>query len=77
MESNDTKSEFKLPPYFDSTCDIEKCSASFVTYEEAREHYLHVHSIEHGYVRCCSGKFKWLPDIQSHILWHDNPDAFK
>lgn len=73
----ENKGVFVFPSYFDTTCDNPDCDTNFETYEQMRDHYLQIHSIEHGWVKCCNMKFKWLGNIKSHVAWHDNPQIYK
>lgn len=66
-----------IPSYFDMNCDIDECSTVFTSYDDARDHYLDVHRIENGYIKCCNTKFRGLINVKSHIAWHSNPDTYK
>lgn len=72
IEKKDT---VDIPEYFDMTCS--KCPAIFESFQEARDHYLDVHSFRSGFVRCCQLRLKTVGEVRDHIEWHSNPDRFR
>lgn len=63
--------------FFDMTCDMDRCATVFTSLSNARIHYLNVHSIPNGYVKCCDMKLKTQIDVNDHIAWHKNPASFR
>lgn len=67
--------ETKLADYFQMNCDL--CLQQFVTWNDARSHYLDRHNILKPFLRCCNRKFFLRSRIIEHIMWHVDPSAFK
>lgn len=53
------------------------CPTMFDSIQNARQHYLEVHRLRNGYLRCCQIKMKSLTEVKEHIEWHSNPDLFR
>lgn len=64
-----------MSEYFNMKCD--HCDEIFKSLPEAQYHYMHVHDIADGYVKCCGHTFKKNLNINGHVLYHLNPDIFK
>lgn len=60
---------------FDMNC--EQCETVFVSFQDAKMHYLTEHNEPRGYLRCCGVKMKSLLIIAEHIDMHNNPDRMK
>lgn len=63
------------PDYVDMSCSM--CPTMFDTIQNARQHYLEIHRLRNGYLRCCQIKMKSLTEVKEHIEWHSNPDLFR
>lgn len=53
------------------------CDHVFKSFQEAQFHYLHEHDIADGYIECCDMKFTKFTNVESHVLFHLNPELFK
>lgn len=69
IEDGDRGKTLVIPTYFDMNCD--NCSFVFETYDEVRSHYLNVHNVDKGHIKCCNKRFRFKPEIRRHIEWHE------
>lgn len=75
MKLEEIQSDENLKKYFDLKCDV--CREEMYNLEDARTHYLEDHGNDDGYIKCCGREFRKLRDVNDHLLFHFNPDAFK
>lgn len=60
---------------FDMKCD--QCTAIFISFHDARQHYRELHDDKKGYLKCCNMKLRELWIVTDHINSHLNPANFK
>lgn len=74
--SEPEQNDFEISDYIDGSCDL--CSEkTFTTFNAVQAHYLDVHNVKDGYVKCCSKKFHRLNHIRDHMEWHKDPNIFR
>lgn len=61
--------------FFDLTC--EHCPATFTSFYDARHHYVSLHNISPGYVRCCTVKLRSRFEVMRHLTRHLDPEKYK
>lgn len=66
--------EAKLIDYFQMSCDL--CMHRFVSWNDARSHYLDQHNVLKPFLRCCNRKYFLRSRIIEHISWHVDPSSF-
>lgn len=64
-----------LSKYFNMNCDL--CDTLLSSYRDTKKHYKDVHSLDKGYLICCSKKFYRLQNMLQHCEWHIDPESFK
>lgn len=69
IKDEDSSKDLVIPAYFDMNCD--NCSFVFKTYDEVRSHYLNVHNVNKGHIKCCNKRFRFKPEIRRHIESHE------
>lgn len=62
---------------FDMKCELKPCEEVFESLHDAKQHYLNVHKISNGWIKCCNNKFKFNKETNDHIAWHINPTVFQ
>lgn len=62
---------------FDMSCDVDGCTTVFTSLSNARIHYLNVHTMANGYIKCCNMKLRFQTAVKDHIAWHKDPASFK
>lgn len=58
-------------------CEEKPCEKVFDSLFDARQHYLNVHNIPNGWIKCCNIKFKYNKTANDHIAWHIDPTVFQ
>lgn len=68
--------DLEISDYIDASCDL--CTEkTFATFNAVQMHYLDVHKVRDGYVKCCQKRFNRIRLIKEHIEWHTNPNIFR
>ena len=63
-----------IKKFFNLMCDL--CSESFTSIDDCFIHYEIVHC-KSGYLICCGMKYSNIREMTQHVVWHQNPDAYK
>lgn len=74
-DHEDLTKQIAAYPLSDLSCDF--CEAIFVSFGEAKRHYLQLHNTRRGYIKCCKKRLRTRGHIIEHIQWHVNPETFK
>lgn len=66
-----------IAKYFDMSCDLCENGYEANSLQQAQQHYMQVHQVIDGYIKCCDEKFKNKYAILEHIPCHMDESAFR
>lgn len=66
-----------MAKYFDMSCDLCENSYEANSLQQAQHHYMQVHQVPDGYIKCCGLHFKTKYGILEHIPYHMDESAFR
>lgn len=75
MELSAAEIEHAFATYCDMKCDM--CDVIFKSLADAQYHYMGVHGLPDGHIKCCTFIYRDIQKLSGHIFWHLNPGALK